>query len=390
MRRRIGLLSSLALLPAAATAGITGLTADLLDLHNFVVHIWAGYATAVLAIVHVVAYWPLLVSRTRALGRRGPRPARNLPIGLEPGPGAVTVSVRSRPEGTAEPAGVGPAPAGLLSRRKVLVAGAGGAGLALGWLARDQGVGVPWTEGDLGAAYHRASSPDLGDLFGALVEWGTRPPRVSRHPQLPRRRLPAPTLAELQIARQAAMPIDAVLESRRSRRSWNPRSLTLAELSWLLWATNGRSGPEPLRTVPSAGAQHALELYVAAQRVTGIEQGLHYYDPLTHELAFVRPGNFATQLTVASLGQGFVGDAPATIVVAAIFQRLRWRYRERAYRYALLEAGHAGQNLYLAAEATGLATVAVGAFFDGQINGLLDLDGEREATLCIYPVAARA
>lgn len=390
MRRRIGLLSSLALLPAAATAGITGLTADLLDLHNFVLHIWAGYTTAVLAIIHVVAYWPLLVSRTRALVQRNPRPSRALAGGLELDPRAATASVRSRPEAAPEPAAVAPAPTGLISRRKVLVAGAGGAGLAVGWIARDQGIGVPWAQADLGAAYHRASSPDLGDLFGALVDWGTRPPRETRHPALPRRRLPAPTLAELSFAQKTPMPIDVVLESRRSRRSWYPRSLTLAELGWLLWATNGRSGPEPLRTVPSAGAQHALELYVAAQRVTGIEQGLHYYDPLTHELAFMRPGNFATELTIASLGQGFVGDAPATIVVAAVFQRLRWRYRERAYRYALLEAGHAGQNLYLAAEATGLSTVAVGAFFDGQINGLLGLDGEREATLCIYPVAARA
>jgi SagB-type dehydrogenase family enzyme len=389
MRRRIGLLSSLALLPAAATAAASGLTADLLDLHNFVVHIWAGYITAVLAIIHVVAYWPLLVSRSRAYLSAGRRSARELPADPETGPRGLPVTVRPRPE-AAEAAGAGPLPAGLVSRRKILVAGAGGAGLALGWVARDQGVGVPWVEGDLGAAYHRASSHGLGDLIGALVDWGTRPARVSRHPQLSRRRLPAPTLAELQIARQAAMPIDAVLESRRSRRSWNPRSLTLAELSWLLWATNGRSGPEPFRTVPSAGAQHALELYVAARRVTGIEEGLHYYDPLTHELAFMWPGNFATELTVASLGQGFVGDAPATIVIAAVFQRLRWRYRERAYRYALLEAGHAGQNLYLAAEATGLSTVAVGAFFDGQVNGLLGLDGEREATLCIYPVAARA
>ena len=65
------------------------------------------------------------------------------------------------------------------------------------------------------------------------------------------------------------------------------------------------------------------------------------------------------------------------------------RYRERAYRYALLEAGHIGQNVYLAAEAAGLGACAVGAFFDDAVNRLLEIDGVEEAALMLVPVGPR-
>jgi len=88
----------------------------------------------------------------------------------------------------------------------------------------------------------------------------------------------------------------------------------------------------------------------------------------------------------AGLGQGMLGQAQVCLVLSAVFQRTRWRYRERSYRYVLLEAGHIGQNVYLAATSMGLGACAVGAFLDDELNGLLGLDGSEEAALYILAV----
>jgi SagB-type dehydrogenase family enzyme len=93
-----------------------------------------------------------------------------------------------------------------------------------------------------------------------------------------------------------------------------------------------------------------------------------------------------TELVVAGIGQEMLGRAPVCFVLSALFQRTRWKYRERAYRYILLEAGHIGQNLYLAATSMGLGGCAVGAFLDDKLNTLLGLDGEEEAALYLIPV----
>jgi SagB-type dehydrogenase family enzyme len=90
----------------------------------------------------------------------------------------------------------------------------------------------------------------------------------------------------------------------------------------------------------------------------------------------------------AGLWQEFLGTASVCLVLSAIFQRTRWRYRERTYRYVLLEAGHVGQNLYLAATGMGLGACAVGAFLDDQLNDLLALDGQEEAVLYLISVGA--
>jgi SagB-type dehydrogenase family enzyme len=88
----------------------------------------------------------------------------------------------------------------------------------------------------------------------------------------------------------------------------------------------------------------------------------------------------------AGVGQEMLGQAAVCVVLSAVFQRTRWKYRERAYRYILLEAGHIGQNLYLSATSLGLGACAVGAFHDDKLNDLLGVDGEEEAALYILAV----
>ena len=95
-------------------------------------------------------------------------------------------------------------------------------------------------------------------------------------------------------------------------------------------------------------------------------------------------------MVAAGVGQEVLGQASVCFVISAIWQRTRWKYRQRTYRYVLMEAGHQGQNLYLAATSVGLGAVAVGAFFDEALNNLLELDGIEEAALYLVAVGSVA
>jgi len=106
-------------------------------------------------------------------------------------------------------------------------------------------------------------------------------------------------------------------------------------------------------------------------------------------LEHLQSGDFRSQVTRAGLYQSFLGQAGVCFLFSAIFQRTRWKYRERAYRYVLLEAGHIAQNLYLAATSMGLGACAVGAFYDSQFNDLLGLDPKEEAVLYLISVGER-
>src|SRR3990170_2069155 len=360
-RREIGLVSSTLLLPATAFLAVTALVSDALDLNEFVFHKYTGYAATVLVLVHIYAHWPSLVAFWTGRTRQQ----------------SGTEAATSRPAPEAAP----PLRHGVSRRAVLTAAGFGATGFAAGWLVRPPDAGRLPGE-DFGALYHRASSPGFTDALGALIGWGVQPARTKEYPEAALAALPAVTAPpELSVAR--------AIERRRSLRDFAGRPLTTAALSWLLHAATGITGPGGLRAAPSAGAQHPIETYVVASRVEGIEPGVYHYAVADHALERVRGGRFGTDLVSAALGQEFLGQAPVVLVLSAIFGRLRWRYRERAYRYALLEAGHIGQNVYLAAEAAGLGACAVGAFFDDAVNGLLEVDGVREAALILLPVGPR-
>lgn len=365
-RREIGLVSSTLLLPVTAFLAVTALVSDALDLNEFVFHKYTGYAAIVLVLVHIYAHWPSLVAfwRGSTRSRSGSETATSH---------RAAETAPSPHRGIARPG---------VSRRGVLAAaGFGATGFAAGWLAGPSGVSRLPGE-DFGALYHRASSPGFADALGALVGWGIQPARTKDYPGAVRSALPPVTAPpELSVA--------GAIDRRRSLRDYAGRPLTTAELSWLLHAATGITGPGGLRAAPSAGAQYPIETYVVASRVEGIEPGIYHYAAADHALERVRGGTFGGDLVIAGLGQEFLGQAPVVLVLSAIFQRLRWRYRERAYRYALLEAGHIGQNVYLAAEAASLGACAVGAFFDDAVNRLLEVDGVEEAALMLVPVGPR-
>ncbi|MBN1908143.1 MAG: SagB/ThcOx family dehydrogenase [Pirellulales bacterium] len=192
---------------------------------------------------------------------------------------------------------------------------------------------------------------------------------------------------------QGVQPIDleTAIGRRQSRRTFTTNPLTLDELSMLLWATAGIRQQidqgTALRTVPSAGARHALETYLCVFNATGLEEGFYRYLPVEHQLLFEfhedRP---QSKMVEATLGQTFVAQSAVVFVWTAIPYRMEWRYGPASSKVIALDAGHVCQNLYLACEAIGAGTCAVGAYHQTKVDRLFRLEGDDEFVVYLAPV----
>lgn len=179
------------------------------------------------------------------------------------------------------------------------------------------------------------------------------------------------------------------VHSRRSVRDFTSRPLTQSQVSELLHTACGvtaKVSGHGLRAAPSAGALYPFEIYPVVMRVEGLEPGIYHYDPSSHAVELRARGDLSGDLVLACLGQEFLFGAGVVFVLAAVFERTCHKYGDRGYRYVYMEAGHISQNLYLQAANLGLGTVAIGAFFDHQVNALIGLDGFREAVLYMQAV----
>ncbi|MBN2111242.1 MAG: SagB/ThcOx family dehydrogenase [Methanosarcinaceae archaeon] len=184
------------------------------------------------------------------------------------------------------------------------------------------------------------------------------------------------------------------IEKRKSIRNYSSEPLSVEELSYLLWCTQGVKevvrDVATFRTVPSAGARHALETYILANNVQGLEKGLYRFLPIEHRLAQTDMGkDIADRICHACLDQPFVKSSAATFIWTAVPYRMAWRYGQRGYRYLHLDAGHVCQNLYLSAESVGCGVCAIAAFLDEAINPALGLDGESEFVIYVATVGKK-
>jgi SagB-type dehydrogenase family enzyme len=180
-------------------------------------------------------------------------------------------------------------------------------------------------------------------------------------------------------------PLEQLIKQRRSVRDFDPASLTLAETGQLLWSAQGVTDNRSLRAAPSAGALYPLELYVVAGRVAGLDPGIYHYAAESHQLVKTVDGDLRRALSGTALSQNWMCDAAMMIVFTANYQRTMSKYGSRGRRYVHIEAGHAAQNLYLQAQALGLATVVVGAFVDDDVARVLSLPGAHQPVL-LMPV----
>jgi SagB-type dehydrogenase family enzyme len=373
-RHDIDFVTTVALLAAIVVTAVTGVIADLWDLNDFWYHTVAGYAMGVFAAVHVVLNSDRLIGYARFRWRslRQPRPPVPVPVPLR----------RTVPVVDVEP--VRPASVlarAVVSRRGLFGLAMGGlAGLALG---RGLRPAPPIEAGsDVGVIYHQWSKPGIIDALGSVANWGQPIELYKRYPGAPIVELPAPNLEG---GSSAAMAI----ARRRSTRDYVPTPMTSADLSRLLFLTSGIAADKhgnARRTAPSSGALYPIEVYAVVHRVDGIEPGVYHYAYREHALEQVRAGDFRANVVEQAISQDFLGECGVVLFLTMVMQRMRPKYQDRSYRYGLLEAGHLGENAYLAATSMGLGACGVGAFMDDAINDMLGVDGVEEAA--VYMLAA--
>jgi SagB-type dehydrogenase family enzyme len=172
-----------------------------------------------------------------------------------------------------------------------------------------------------------------------------------------------------------AIAVERAIALRRSVRAFAPEALPLSDVSQILWAAQGITGPEGLRAAASAGALYPLEIYLVAGNVSGVPAGVYRYEPRRHRLVLESAGDARAGVAEAALGQGWVAEAPVILALAAVYERTARKYGERAERYVHMEVGHAAQNVYLQAGVLGLGTTIVGAFRDEDLSRALGLTG---------------
>ncbi len=196
------------------------------------------------------------------------------------------------------------------------------------------------------------------------------------------------------LVRLGRMAVGEAIARRESVRHYDIAPLSLEELAALLWATQGvrkvLSPISALRTVPSAGARHAFETYLAVSRVEGLPAGLYRYLPFDGQLAQLAiDPQIGRRAAAACLGQWFVALAAVVLFWTVIPARMEWRYDLAAHKVIAIDAGHVCQNLYLACESLGLGTCAIAAYNQEACDRLLGVDGDEEFTLYLAPVGKR-
>ncbi|WP_455212746.1 SagB/ThcOx family dehydrogenase [Kaarinaea lacus] len=178
---------------------------------------------------------------------------------------------------------------------------------------------------------------------------------------------------------------EQLLTQRRSSREFRDDALNLPQLGQLLWAAQGITHREGLRTAPSAGALYPLEVYIAVGKVDGLTAGIYHYYPDEHKLVNTYDGDFRNAIFSAALQQPWVKQAPIVIIITAKYSRTTGKYGKRGIRYVHIESGSVAQNVYLQAAAIGLGTVVVGAFDDESVANTLRLADDVEP-LILMPV----
>lgn len=203
--------------------------------------------------------------------------------------------------------------------------------------------------------------------------------------QMKELKLPQPNLDEGKKLRQN-------IQERYSNRSFNyKKTISLDQLSTILWAANGKkiknidAITSASYVIPSAGGIYALEIFVVIGKnsLEGLKEGIYYYIKNDHVLRLISDRDKRKELASACLNQGFIQEAPMSIIIATQFGPMEQRYGQRAQRYVILEAGHAAQNLYLVANDLGLTTVEVGAFIDEEVAKVV---GSKYPVLLVMPV----
>ncbi len=240
------------------------------------------------------------------------------------------------------------------------------------------------TNTNIGEKFQQETKYDPDKPMGYALDWSRRPKFHKNH------KSPLAYIPLSDPDMKSGANLWQLLRDRRSKREYDAgRNLKKDLLSALLWATQGvtaKYGEFLFRTAPSAGGLYPVDTYLFLRAVEGLEPGIYHFRAHVFDLELLKKGDFSKELTDAALGQMIVMGAQVTFIWSAVVERSRWKYRQRAYRYIYLDAGHIAQNLYLAAEALGLGACAIGALFDDRVNSIIGIDGIEETVIYMATV----
>ena len=238
-------------------------------------------------------------------------------------------------------------------------------------------------EKHLGHVYQQSTKYSRDSLEGRRLNWHNRPESFKEY-EGKYRKLPVPQF-------DGGKSLWQTLLERNSVRSYSTEQLAPEELGQLLWAATGATRITAnkdfcFRTAPSAGGLYPVETYIQINRVQDFDPGIYHYSVPKHGLCLLKEGDFALSLAKAALDQRMMEKAAVNFLWTAVTSRTFWKYGQRGIRYIYMDAGHTGQNLYLAATALGLGCCSIGAFFDDEVNKLIGVDGEDETLVYMASV----
>ena len=199
----------------------------------------------------------------------------------------------------------------------------------------------------------------------------------------------APKIKLPEVSLEKDVGLFEVLSRRRSRRNYSKYPISIEEVACLCFSAQGitaKSGFYLLRTAPSAGALYPVETYLVINYSEDVPPGIYHLEVRNFELALLKEGYFGRVLADLALGQSFFATASLVFVWTAVLPRTLSKYKDRGMRYIFMDVAHICQNVLLCAEALDLKACPVGAFFDEEINELLEVDGVIETTIYLATV----
>jgi SagB-type dehydrogenase family enzyme len=235
-----------------------------------------------------------------------------------------------------------------------------------------------------GDKFQQETKYDPNRMPGHRLVWDAKPDLYKEYPQAEKIEL-----TDFRPVEQ--MSLEEVLRRRKSIRDFRREPVSKDQLSYLLWASTGIQRVEQgyeFRTAPSAGALYPIETYLIINNAAGIEKGVYHYSVKAHCLERLKQGDFGREITAAALGQQMCATAAVVFVWSAVFERCKWKYGQRAYRYIYLDAGHIAENLALAAVSLNLGSCEMGALYDEQVNAIIGIDGKGESVICMAVVGS--